>query len=275
MNIVCIGAHPDDAEFFMGGVMTCFARDGHKVLAVSLTNGDIGHHEMGGGILAKRRSEESWAAARIGGYESLTLDNHDGELQPDLQVRKAVTRIIRNHNADIVFTHRPNDYHPDHRYTSQVVQDAAFMVTVPQFCPDTEALRRNPLFMYLFDPFTFPAPFRADVAVSVDTVMDVKWKMFDAMPSQFYEWLPWLDGVLDQVPPVEDQAARFAWLQEYYKPYQQMSANQCRDALQTWCGDAARGVQYAEVFQVCEYGTQPDPGMLKRMFTFSQNDIGA
>lgn len=275
MNIVCIGAHPDDAEVFAGGVMTLFARDEHNVLAVSLTNGDIGHHEMGGGALAQRRMRESQAAAEIGGYESLTLSNHDGELTADLELRRAVTRIIREQKADIVFTHRPNDYHPDHRYAAIAVQDAAFMVTVPQFCPDTEALRRNPVFLYLFDPFTFPAPFRADVAVSVDAVMNVKWRLLHAMPSQFYEWLPWLDGALDRVPPASNETARLTWLENYYRPLLELPATHARDALHAWCGDAARGVHFAEVFQVCEYGAQPERDILKRMFSFSDNIIGA
>lgn len=261
MNILCIGAHPDDAEVFAGGTLALFARNGHNVLTVSLTNGDIGHHEMGGGLLARRRIEESQAAARIGGYESVTLDNHDGELTPDLHLRKDVTRIIRNHKADIVFTHRPNDYHPDHRYASQVVQDAAFMVTVPQFCSNTPALRKNPLFLYLFDPFTFPAPFRADVVVPIDEVMDIKWQLLNVMPSQFYEWLPWLDGVLGEVPPESDKAARFAWLRQQYRPQLTMPTRHSPDK----CG----GAEFVEMFQVCEYGTQPEPDVLKRMFRFT------
>jgi len=268
VNIVCIGAHPDDAEYFAGGTMTLFAGNGHNVLAVSLSNGDIGHHAMGGGMLAQRRMEESRVAAKIGGYESLTLDNHDGELFPDLNLRKSVVRIIRSHKADIVFTHRPNDYHPDHRYTSQVVQDAAFMVTVPQFCPDTKALRKNPLFLYFFDPFTFPAPFRADVAVALDDVMEIKWKLLHVMTSQFYEWLPWLDGTLDQVPPEDNVEARFEWLKKYYSSLQQLPCIQCRPALEEWYGGKAHEIKYAEMFQVCEYGAKPDRDQLLKTFTF-------
>ena len=274
MNIVCIGAHPDDSEVFAGGVMTLFARGGHNVLAVSLTNGDIGHQDMGGGILAQRREEESRTAACIGGYKSMTLDNHDGELIPDLHLRKTVTRIIREHKADIVFTHRPNDYHPDHRYASLVVQDAAFMVTVPQFCPDTEVLHSNPLFLYFFDSFTFPVPFRSDVVVAVDEVMEMKWKLLNAIPSQFYEWLPWLDNALDQVPPVSDTIARFTWLKKYYSPQLEMPVAQCASSLSEWCGEKAQNVQFAEMFQVCEYGARLDQDRLKQIFTFSQDGIG-
>ena len=113
-----------------------------------------------------------------------------------LPLRKRVVEILRECEADIVLTHRPNDYHPDHRYTSVVVQDAAFMVTVPHFCPSVPALRKNPVFLYLMDSFQKPTPFHPDIAVDVTGAMDTKWSMLDAMESQMYEWLPWLDGSL-------------------------------------------------------------------------------
>ena len=275
MNLVCIGAHPDDPEVFAGGVMTLFARAGHHVLAVSLTNGDVGHHEMGGGMLARRRVEEARLAAWHGGYESLVLDHHDGELVNDLALRREVVRLIRMHQADVVFTHRPNDYHPDHRYAAQAVQDAAFMVTVPQFCPDTPALRSNPVFLYLYDEFTCPAPFRADAAVPVDGVMDIKWKLLEVMASQFFEWLPWLDGRLEEVPP-ESAApeARRQWLKGYFSPYLEAPARACRDTLRDWCGDRADAVRFAEVFQLCEYGARPDRESLKALFACALSTPG-
>jgi LmbE family N-acetylglucosaminyl deacetylase len=57
--------------------------------------------------------------------------NHDGELLPNLGNRRQVIRLIRSFHPDLVLTHRPNDYHPDHRYTSQLVQAAAYLITVP------------------------------------------------------------------------------------------------------------------------------------------------
>jgi len=225
MNIVCIGAHPDDAEVFAGGTCVKWARQGHRALLVSMTNGDVGHHEMAGGALARRRAAEARLSAERGGVMDLVLDYHDGELEPTLPMRKRVVEIIREFRADIVLTHRPNDYHPDHRYTSILVQDAAFMVTVPNFCPAAPALARNPLFLYLMDSFTKPAPFQPDIAVDVTGVMDVKWSMLDAMESQVYEWLPWLDGTLDKVPTVcqtttncADRAGRREWLEKTWAP---------------------------------------------------------
>lgn len=265
MNIVCFGAHPDDCEAFVGGTAVKWARAGHRVLFVSMTNGDIGHHEMGGGPLAQRRAREARRSAAIGGVQELILDNHDGELMPSLEMRRTVVRIIREHAADIVLTHRPNDYHPDHRYTSQIVQDTAFMVTVPHFCPDAPVLRKNPLFLYLWDHFQKPYPFRPDIAVDVGDVMDVKLDMLDAMDSQMYEWLPWLDG-RDDVP--SDPAARRAWLEKAWEPFFTRPTAMARASLERWYGARGREVKYAEAFEICEYGHQPTDAELREYFPF-------
>lgn len=265
MNIVCFGAHPDDGEFFAGGTAVKWARAGHQVLLVSLTNGDIGHHEMAGGPLARRRRSEAAEAARIGGYESLILDNHDGELQPTLPLRRQIVRIIRERQADIVLTHRPNDYHPDHRYGAMAVQDAAYMVCVPNFCPDTPPLRKNPLFLYMMDHFQKPCPFRPDIAVAVDDVMDVKWSMLHAMPSQMYEWLPWIDGRLDERPA--EPAHWRAWMEQYWSPRFEAAALAWREALVAQLGpERAAAVRFAEFFEVCEYGRRPSPEELHSFF---------
>ncbi|MCL4217865.1 MAG: PIG-L family deacetylase [Candidatus Hydrogenedentes bacterium] len=267
LNIVCIGAHPDDCEFHAGGTAVKWAKLGHRVLFVSMTNGDAGHHEMSGGALARRRAREAQIAAGHGGAKELILDNHDGELEATLEVRKEVVSIIRRWRADIVLTHRPNDYHPDHRYTSIAVQDAAFMVTVPNFCAETPRLERNPVFLYLMDHFTKPYPFQADVAVAVDDVMDVKWQMLDAMESQVYEWLPWLANRFDEVPTDKDE--RLKWLQAHWNNRFQEAAEYARPALDRWYGArAASKVQFAEAFEICEYGHQPSPGELRQLFPF-------
>lgn len=267
MNICCIGAHPDDCEWFAGGTAVKWARLGHQVLFVSATNGDIGHHEVTGGGLAQRRIAECERSAEIAGVKSLILGHHDGELQPTLDARKEIVRIIREHRADMVITHRPWDYHPDHRYTSVLVQDAAFMVTVPHFCPATPRLDRNPVFFYMSDPFTKPAPFRADVAVDIDEVMDVKWAMLDAMESQVYEWLPWLEGFLDKVPP--PGPGRIEWMRNAFAPHFLGVRDLAREAIGKWYGaEHATRVRFVEAFELCEYGTQPSDIDIRGLFPF-------
>src|SRR5712692_8310221 len=212
LRIIAFGAHPDDCDIRAAGTAAKFAAMGHQVKFVAVTNGDAGHQSEGGGALAQRRRAEAMESGRRLGITYEVLDNHDGELLPTVPVREQIIRRIRQWNADLVLAPRPNDYHPDHRYTGILVQDAAYMVTVPNVARDTPALRKNPAFMYFQDGFEKPAPFSPDVAIAIDEVFDKKIDMLDAHVSQVYEWLPWHDGVLDRVPA--DAAARKRWLRE-------------------------------------------------------------
>ena len=191
LRIIAFGAHPDDCDQKAGGTAAKWAAQGHQVKFVSVTNGDAGHQTEGGGALARRRRAEAQEAARrFGIAEYETLDNHDGQLVPSVDVREQVIRKIRQWKADIVLAPRPNDYHPDHRYTGVLIQDAAYMVVVPNIAPDTPPLRKNPVFLYFQDGFQRPNPFRPDVAVAIDDVLDRKIRALDAHTSQMYEWLP-------------------------------------------------------------------------------------
>lgn len=264
LNIIAFGAHPDDCDVRAGGTAAKWAARGHKVRFVSVTNGDAGHHEQGGGQLAMRRRAEAREAGRRIGVDYVVLDNHDGELVPELKVREQIIRQIRQWNADLVLGPRPNDYHPDHRYTGVLLQDAAFMVTVPNIAPDTPALRKNPVFLYFEDGFQKPAPFRPDIAVPIDDVIDRKIDVLDAHVSQVYEWLPWHEGILDQVP--KDPAARKVWLKTAWAGAVSPAV---RQALEKWYGaSAAQATKHAEAFEICEYGTRPDEAMLRRLFPF-------
>lgn len=250
----------------MGGVAVKWSRLGHDVLFVSLTNGDAGHYEMPRDTLAQRRLAEAERSAAIGNVKTLVLDCHDGQLEPTLPLREEVVRIIRRHRAHLVLTHRPWDYHPDHRYTAAVVQDAAFMVTVPHMCPDTPRLDTNPVFMYLADRFTKPVPFRADVGVDITDVAGVKFDMLDAMQSQMYEWLPWLAGQLHEVPSAP--AERRAWLETAFANHLGPLTAAAREA-RVWIGPGTpQEAEHAEGFEVCEYGRQPSDEELRELFPF-------
>jgi LmbE family N-acetylglucosaminyl deacetylase len=265
LRIIVFGAHPDDCDETTGGTAALWAAKGHAVKFVSLTNGDAGHQSEGGGALAKRRRAEAQEAGRrIGIAEYEVLDNHDGELEPTLAVRQEVIRRIRQWNADVVIAPRPNDYHPDHRYTGVVVQDSAYMVMVPNVCPDTPPLRRNPVFLYAQDRFQRPNPFRPDVAVAIDSVIEKKISGLDAHLSQVYEWLPWVEGVIDSVP--KEPAARLAWLHNWRRGEPLPDA--VKAALRKWYGAKADAVKDAEAFEVCEYGRQPTESDLRRLFPF-------
>jgi LmbE family N-acetylglucosaminyl deacetylase len=264
LNIIAFGAHPDDCDIRAGGVAAKWAAQGHRVRFVAVTNGDAGHQSEGGGALAARRRAEAQEAGRRIGVEYIVLDNHDGELVPDLKVREQIIRQIREWKADLVLSPRPNDYHPDHRYTGVLVNDAAFMVTVPNVASDTPSLRKNPVFLYYQDNFQKPQPFSPDIAVSIDDTFEKKMAMLDAHVSQVYEWLPWLDGRLAEVP--KDPAARKTWLA---KERGGRITPGIRASLEKYYGkDGAAKVQYAEAFEICEYGRRPTPEDIKRLFPF-------
>lgn len=263
VRILFIGAHPDDCDIKAGGTAALLAEQGHAVKFVSLTNGDAGHHEMGGGPLAERRQAEAEEAGRrlgIDAYE--VLHYHDGELMPTLEVRRDVIRLIREWDADVVVGHRPNDYHPDHRYAGRVVQDAAYLVQVPNVLPKVEPTDGNPVFLYFEDRFEKPNPFEHDIAVAIDEAIDRKIDAMDAHESQFYGWLPWVSNASDEVP--EGEEARKAWLKDRWTS---PVSEEEREALRTWYGtERAAEVEYVESFQVAEYGRQPSDEEIREAF---------
>jgi len=260
--VVVIGAHPDDCDIDAGGTAILFAEEGHNVLFVSVTNGDAGHHEKGGGALAKIRTAEAKEAGKRFGVEYVVMDNHDGELMPTLEIRLDIIRLIRKWNADIVIGPRPNDYHPDHRNTAILVQDAAYMVIVPNVAPDTSPLKKNPVFLYTQDRFKKPTPFVPDIAVDITDVFDQKIYAMSAHESQFFEWLPWTSGKLDQVPDTEKE--RLEWLAEWRKPGK---TEEVQKSLVKWYGEEeAVEIRYAEAFEICEYGRRPSDDEIRMLF---------
>ena len=265
LRVIAFGAHPDDAEQKAGGVAALWASRGHKVKFVATTNGDVGHFEAAGGPLAKRRKAEVAECARIFGIETEVLDIHDGELVPSLENRKTVARLIREWQADVVLSHRPYDYHPDHRYTGVLADDAAILVMAPFFTPDTPPTARNPVFLHYSDDFQRPYPFKADVVVSIDETAEKKWRCVTAMPSQFGDKDSWQGRTRPDVPPGDRE--RPAYLLELVKQRTAAVADKYRDRLIAMYGEQrGKAVKYAEAFELCEYGRQPSAEELKKLF---------
>lgn len=266
LRIIMIGAHPDDCDIKGGGTAALFAEMGHQVKFISVTNGDAGHMEQGGGVLAKRRTEEAKEAGRRLGITYEVLDHHDGELLATLPIRLEIIRKIREWNADVVISHRSNDYHPDHRYTAILVQDAAYMVGVPNIAPDTPPLSKNPVFLYFQDNFQKPYPFTPDIAIDITSVFDKKIFAMDAHQSQFYEWLPWIGKYESEVPQSADD--RIEWLKS--KRTGQVT-EKAKISLEEWYGPQKAGqVKYVEMFEICEYGSQPTEAEIRRLFPMIQ-----
>jgi LmbE family N-acetylglucosaminyl deacetylase len=269
LRIICFGAHPDDCELKVGGTAALWAAQGHQVKFVSVTNGDIGHWRDSGPPLARRRKAEVEACAKVLGIATEVLDIHDGELEPTLANRKTITRLIREWRADVVMSHRPNDYHPDHRYTGVLVQDAAYMVTVPKFLPDVPVLKRNPVFMYYSDGFQKPNPFSADVVVAIDSVIEKKAAALEKLESQFYEG--GANGGPELMPSdPQAQAKRRADVRESHLNRDRRTAQRFKDRVaQAYGADRAAKIEFVEAFEICEYGRRPDTAEMRKLFPFA------
>lgn len=267
LNVLIFGAHPDDPDISAGGVAALYSNAGHTVKMVSLTNGDAGHHEMGGAPLAWRRRQEAQAAGDALGAEYITLDIHDGALFPTLENRNLVIGIMREFQPDLVMIHRPNDYHPDHRYASQLVQDASYMVTVPNVVSHIPHLRTMPVIVYTWDNFQKPTPFEPAVVVAIDSVIERKLDAMHCHTSQMYEWLPYNGQYEDQVP--ESPSERRTWIADFRNGRLKRPADLYRAKLAEQIGQTkAAQVQYAEAFEACEYGTPLTPERIPQLFPF-------
>jgi LmbE family N-acetylglucosaminyl deacetylase len=265
LRIIAIGAHPDDCDSKFGGTAALLAKMGHKVKFLALTNGDAGHQSMGGGALGKRRRAEAKRAGEVLGVEYDVLDNHDAELIPTLQVRHQVIRKIREWDADVVLGLRPNDYHPDHRNAGIAVQDAAYLVIVPNVTPDTPPLKKNPVFLYMNDRFQKPYPFSKDIVVVVDNVFDQKVLALAQHDSQMFEWGPWTQGIDPSTIPAGKEE-RLAWLKKRYRTKEKWSDEEVNVLNKWYPGVKPASVKYVEFFEICEYGKQPTDEEIKTLF---------
>jgi LmbE family N-acetylglucosaminyl deacetylase len=258
IRALMIGAHPDDCEFTSGGLATKLVAQGHAVKFASVTNGEAGHHLIGGGPLAQRRQDETRAVAALAGVEYEVLDYADGRLEVDLGSRERVIRLIREFRPDLIFTHRTNDYHPDHRRTGTLVQDASYLVRVPNICPLVPHLTETPVILYMRDGFQRPNPLTADVVIATDDVMDAKARMLHCHVSQMYEWLPYVGGYAEEVP--EGEEARLTWLTGWIARRDGACADRFRaELIRRYGEERGKAVRGAEAFEVSEYGRSLSP----------------
>ncbi len=259
LRIIAFGAHPDDCEIRAAGCAALWSQMGHKVKFVATTNGDAGHPVQGGAPLARRRREESKKVAKVLGIEYDVMDVHDGELMPTLENRLEIIRKIRDWQAELVLSPRPNDYHPDHRYTGVLVQDAAYMVAVPAVLPNVPIVKRNPAFLYYEDRFQKPTPFKPDIVVDITPVWEKKIDALDANESQFYEFQTNVNASVE-VPA--DKGERKKWLSKRRTP---TATPEIEAAFAKFYGTGKRPTYY-EAFEICEYGAQPDANRIRELF---------
>lgn len=254
LRILVIGAHPDDCELKAGGVAAMYRQAGHVVKFVSVTNGQSGHHRLQPDEVIRVRKAETEAVSRLTGIEYEILNHRDGFLLPTLEARQQLIALIRRFQPSLILTHRPNDYHPDHRATATLVCDAAYMVTVPLVVPEVPHLRDNPVIAYLSDDFTRPQPFAPSVAIDIEPVLDQAIEQMACHQSQFFEWLAYNLQFEAQLPP--DLSGRKRWLREWYCARIAPLADKYRSLLvQTYGPERGARIRYVEAFEGCEYGS--------------------
>lgn len=284
LKILMIGAHPDDVDGCGGGTALRYVNRGHEVRFLSVSDGRGGHHEMAPEAVVARRRKEADAVAKIGGVQYDVWDIPDGEVEATLSNRRRMICYIREFAPDVIFTHRNNDYHADHRNVALLVQDASYLLQVPNLYPEAPAMRGMPVIMFYSDRFKEP-PFRADVVVPTDDVIDKKYEMLNCHVSQYYEWLPFTANKLEQVP--KDPAERLAWFRAPLLPRGRVLVREDLDAvpvhshseyregkyailgrekLREYYGEAADRILFAEAFQISEYGRQPKREELSTLF---------
>jgi len=267
-KFMCICAHPDDADLGFGGTAMKLTKAGHIVQFLSVTNGQSGHHKMDIQELIKTRNKEAQLAKdRLSIDSYVILNNKDAYLTADIPTREGLMRAIRAFGPDIILTHRPNDYHPDHRNTGLLVQDCSYLVKVPKFLPDVPVPKVMPVIYYLYDSFMKPQPLNPEIVVDIDDVLDEKIKALDAFSSQVYDFLPWIENDQQNVPA--NPTERLKYLYNFFAPRWVEAANRFRDKLIEKYGKAhGSKVKHAEAFEACEYGSAHNFEEEKALFSF-------
>lgn len=186
-TIIVIQAHPDDAEIFCAGTLALLSELGHRIVIVTMTSGGMGGIDMDEETTAMTRKGEGAAAAGVIEAAYICLDQRDGYLFDNAELRIETTDLIRRERADIVLTHLPNDYHPDHRATSSIAESATLLSTLQNVPSDVEPLESMPL-LYHTTPFNLTDhlgnPYKPHFYVDVSSVIDIKRKMIGAHYSQ-------------------------------------------------------------------------------------------
>lgn len=263
-RVIVICAHPDDAELTSAGTCILLSRIGYEIKFVSLTNGNKGHYKGSKNEIAIRRYNETQEVKKRMNCEYEIINNEDGELEANLKNRMEVIRLIREWKADIVITHPSYDYHPDHRNTSLLVQDAAFLVNVPKILPGVPALRENPLFLYTRGRYVNRQKPNPDIVVDITPVVREKAFVIDAHASQIYEWLPWINRSKEIIP--DTQEGKIAYILEEYVLKRGEIKVQDKPVVEKWYGHRAKEVQTIEAFEICEFGRTVNDQDIRELF---------
>ena len=226
MNILAIGAHPDDIEISCGGTLAKYAKLGHKVFTATATNGNVGSATLPMEQIAAVRKEEARRAAAVIGAEYICLDYDDEMFFEDRAARIAFIDLVRYCKADIILTHNPEDYNPDHELTSKIINDIAVMIPVAKIETRNKPYDKIPIIAYFES--TNGLGFVPTEYVDITETMELKMAM------------------------CREHKSQVQWMQDNYKD---AIGNEKRDFLEDYYTVARYrgiqcGVKYAEGFRM-------------------------
>lgn len=182
MNILAIGAHPDDIEINCAGTLAKYAAEGHKVFIATATNGNIGSATLPKDEIGAIRKAEAAKSAAIIGAEYICLDYDDELFYEDVSVRMKFINLVRHCKADVILTHNPHDYNPDHMLTSKIINDIQVMIPIAKLETEEEPCPTLPI-IYYFEPAKGMGFIPTDY-VDITDYFETKKKMFLCHESQ-------------------------------------------------------------------------------------------
>ena len=252
-HVLYLGAHPDDFDYSLSAQAVKLVRAGAKVTAVAFCNGNKGHVDMAPEDLAARRLKEAQAAAKVYGLERYVVNEcPDCELDASRAWRERMGRLVRDLAPDMVLTHRPVDYHADHRAVGQVSQDLAYFLGVPHWCADTPVPEKLPFFLYTVDAFTLPRRLRPDLVIDCGDALEIAAKGISCHVSQLFEWTPPQDGIDPKT--LSTPEIRWNYIRTYVRNYYLDFAGRYPDLVERLFGRRDEPVTVAEL---SEYSREP------------------
>jgi LmbE family N-acetylglucosaminyl deacetylase len=214
-KVLAICAHPDDAEFQCGGTLILLAEQGWEVHIATVSSGDCGSAELSpDAITAIRRKEAETAASKIGG-KYYCLNGKDLQIYDDNLTRSAAVALIRKITPDLVLTHYPIDYMPDHTATSAIARAAVFSAPIPNYlvgeAANIPAPDKGVMPLYYFEPLEgtdwYGNPVYPEFYVDISSVIDKKAEMLACHNSQ-RDWLRRQHGIDAYIEKMKSWSAR-------------------------------------------------------------------
>jgi LmbE family N-acetylglucosaminyl deacetylase len=209
--ILAAHAHPDDIEHLAAGALAILAAKGHAIRIATLTAGECGSAETDLAETARIRKGEAAKAAALIGADYRCADLPDLGVFNDDPSRRAVTELIRWTRPDVVITASPADYHPDHEATSELVRDACFAASVPNYRTGPSAALEAIPHLYFMDPIggrdREGRRIVADFGVDIAEGFVMKQRMLAAHVSQA-EWVARQHGIADHLASMEAWSRR-------------------------------------------------------------------